>query len=193
MNDTEIYLSRVKADLPKILMRSFLICFTGSAVAAVISFLLFRVIPCGNYLIVCDISDGSFLSNVKNAVDYVFPCAVQMIILYLSAYSTLSGAVSMIVTAWRGICLGSSLSIILSGSVGGIGNMWRVSAWLYFSITVVIAIFAAVSLMYSGALTFTSGCGEKKYFRSLSAEFTKCFLLFSGVVFILGCASALFI
>ena len=192
MNGTEDYLFRLKSTMHGRLTASFAALFCSAAAAFALAYLIFSRINCGNFIIACDLS-GSFFEACVNAMCSQMPCAVMLLSVYLSAFSSLSEKVSFFVCIWRGLCLGTTVSLILKGSVGGVASEWKISILFYFAATVGIIAFASVTSLYSAAITYTFASGDKRYFRSLAAEYTKCFLIASGAVFIFGCASAVFI
>lgn len=193
MNDTENYVSRLRSTMHGRLAFSFAVNSCGAVLAFLAAFLIFGKISCGNYMIACDVSGGGFINTVKSAVVSQAPCAVLLLLMYASAFSSLCGPASVLLCVWRGLCLGSSVSLISSSRVGGIGSGWKLSIILYFAATVGIIALASVSSIYSRALAYSFSSDDRKYFRALSAEYTKCFLTVSGAVFVFGCASAVFI
>ena len=193
MNDTENFLVHLKSELARRVLRSFLAFFALYAAALVISFLLFNNFDFGKYVVACDGSGVGIINGIGNAVKSVFPLALSMILIYLSAYSPFCSAMSAVSAAYFGLSLGTSAALIGRKMLVGVGTGWRVAAWLSFAAAMVMMLFSAVSMLYSCALTYTFSRGEKRYFRSLAAEYTKCFLVISGGVFVLGCASAVFI
>ena len=193
MNDTENYLSHVKSTLHVRLAVSFAVNLSVAAVAFLVSYLIFGAIEAGSYVVACDVSGSGFPNTLRSAVRSQMPCSVLMLMMYVSAYSSLNGAVSLLLCAWRGLCLGSTVSLISGSYVGGVGSGWKISLLLYLGATIVIIAFASVSSLYSSAITYTFSSGDRRYYKSLAAEYTKSFLIASGVIFSLGCASAVFI
>ena len=168
MNDTENYLARLRASRHGRILYAFLVYLALFGSSFALSYLLFSVIPCGSYMIACDVSGGGILNNVKNAVLSQSGCAVILLAVYLSAFSSFSGAVSSAVCLWRGLCLGCASALFCKDSVGGLSSSWRVSLCFYLASTVGIIVYASITALYSPALTHTSSCGEKRYFRALS-------------------------
>ncbi len=190
MNDTEKYLLSVRASLKTRIAVSFGIYLAGSVVAFVLSYLIFKNTDAGKYMIACDVSSGGFFSAVRSSVLSQTQTVFLLVVLYLTAFSTLCPISAGIVCVWRGASLGAVIALISSGSVGGFGGGWRGSVLVYFAASVGVIILASVTSLYSSVMTYAYGVGEKKIFRSLWAEYTKCFLTASGAIFLVGCAAA---
>ena len=193
MNDTENYLAHVKSELWKRLLRSFLCFFAGFFVCLALSYAVFKTADCGRYFVAANVSGGGIFDGIKSTVVSLVPCALEMLVLYFSAYSSLCPIISALLCSFRGASLGALAGLISKNTLGGIGSHSNVAAWLYFAATAVFIALASMSALYSGVLTYTFSRDEKLYYRALSAEYTKCFLICSGAVFIISCAQTVFI
>lgn len=193
MNDTENYLYTVRASLKTRLAVSFGLYLGVTVLSFALSYLLLGNTDAGKYMIACDVSGGGFFAAVRSAVLSQSQAVFMLVVLYLTAFSTLCPISAGLVCAWRGASLGAVIALISTGSVGGFGSGWRGAVLVYFAASVCIIILAAITSLYSSVMTYSYGIGEKKIFRSLWAEYTKCYLMASGSIFLTGCAAALLI
>lgn len=193
MSDTEGYLDNIRATKVKTTFGYFLLYFILFALALILSYLFFSSVPCGNFLVVCDVSAGETSDKIKSAISSSFPITIKLLLTYISVYTTFSRPAMAVLSVWQGISLGTVTALLSSNKLGGIGDYIYISVWLYFICALCFIAFYAMSSIYSDTLIHTSVCDDKRIFTSLSAEYTKCFLFFSGVIFLLGCASVVFI
>lgn len=192
-NDIKNHLAAVRATLARRLASAFIVYTAILAAAFALAFFTLPHVDVGKYMIACDVSSGKLIDRLHSAVLSQSQSSVLLVVIYVSAYSSLSPAIGAIASAWRGFCLGAAVTMISSGSVGGIGETWRASVMIYFISTLFVIAEACVASFYSGVLTYSYGTGERLICRSLAAEHTKCFLMISGAAFLIGCVSSVFI
>lgn len=189
MTETENYLSRVRSERYIRVLRSFIGSITLFSLTVLAAYLFFSNVSCGHYVITADIASSGFVGAVRAALSASVPCAVVLTVIYLTAYTTMGSAVASLIAVWKGLCSGSVLGLHVSGSLGVIGSGNDAALWLYFAQSGVICLLCAVTSLYRAGLIYASASAERQYSRSLTVEYTKVFLVFSGVIFVLGFAS----
>lgn len=192
MNDTENYLLHKKSTLARSISTGFLMNLVGAIIAFVLIYIIYGIfIPDAHFRVVQTVIYSDIFLLMKSLCLTQNGNIVALLVLFFSAYTVCSKAISFSLCVWRGASLGCMASMLEAGLIDGISEHWNIGLSLSFFSTVIFILLSSYSAVYSDCILKTCAVGEYRYTSSLTGEYFRCFLTLSGGVLTAGICSAL--
>ena len=182
MSNTECYLLFSRNYYVRRAASAFLFYLAVMVLSSVIGYLYFLLLG----------ADGSFaiIDQSKRAADLLDgqKCnVIEASVMFVAVYTVCFRWIAAFLCVLRGACLGVSIGVFAGGRLLGApgGFAWVLVA--YFLSSVAFLAIASVSHIYSEVICTAHVSKDRRTMRPLIIEYTKLFLIMSGVVFIFGC------
>ncbi len=190
---TTTYLNGIRDNLYKYILAYFIFYFSITAASFGVSYLVFFHCGSAEFLIVSPVVTGNLPSAVLSAVLSVIPCTISLIVLFVSTYTIFYRFIASYLCFRRGIFAGCFTALSITGKLNGISTEWSVGLTFYILSTVIFLVITAITTVYSNGIRTAHSMGEKRISLSLTAEWIKLFLPYSGAVYLTGLISVILI
>lgn len=189
------YITKIKENYYKEATYNFLMTLPFFVVSLFISYLFWKLFSVSKiYMFTSPYSMGDgFISLLSDIAESLFPCTAALVLIYFSVYTSVGKYLSAFIGIWRGLSLGCFISVYSSNATYGIGVPGGIIASLYFLSSVLLFALSAYASVHAKTVSYKFISRERRNILPANAEFTKSFLVISGVIYLTSVISFIII
>lgn len=191
MNSTENFLSRIKDTFLKRVSAYFILYLLVFFIVCLISFVIFAS-GFDNYTFYLSFQRYDVtLTSLVNLVSSQIPLTITLAIVFVSVFTTLNRAVSVLICVWYGTSVGCAVALASKGCLYGLSQTFTIGMTFDFISLIMLIFLMSCSAVYSVGIIYANSCEEFRLSFIVSMEYLKLFLFFSGAIYTVGFLSAI--
>jgi len=192
MENTDNYIVRVKNSFFKRISAYFILYLIVFFILSLTSFLLFSAYRNETSFLISSSEHENIFSAIIHSICEEMSTTISLLLIFVSSFTIVNKAVSVLVCAWHGISVGCATALIKNGSIFMPKETYPVGIILDFLSVILIIFAASYSAVYSSCIVYSHSCEDYKTSSALCTEFFKLFLFISGLTYLVGLISNIF-